>query len=80
MDKAIPDTPFTRNASWTLANLCRGKPAPKYNQIRKAIPTLIKILIQNTQEEIITDICWGLSYLADGAKEKIDDFLDVRLV
>lgn len=28
LDKALPDTSFTRNASWALANLCRGKPAP----------------------------------------------------
>jgi hypothetical protein len=44
--------------------------------IRKAIPILIKVLVENNLEEIMVDICWALSYLADGAKEKINDFLD----
>lgn len=37
-------------------------------------------MVENTSEEIITDICWALSYLADGAKEKIDDFLEPMLI
>lgn len=36
--------------------------------------------MENNLEEIIIDICWALSYLADGAKEKINDFLDARLI
>lgn len=36
--------------------------------------------MENNLEEIIVDICWALSYLADGAKEKINDFLDARLI
>lgn len=47
LDKGVPDTSFTRNASWALANLCRGKPPPKYQEIRSAIPTLIKVLVEN---------------------------------
>jgi len=57
-----------RNASWTLSNLCRGKPAPDYKLIRKSIPTLINVLVQNDKDDIITDVCWALSYLSDSAK------------
>jgi len=49
-----------RNASWTLSNLCRGKPAPDYKLIRKSIPTLINVLVQNDKDDIITDVCWAL--------------------
>jgi importin subunit alpha-6/7 len=28
LDKAQPGSEFIKNASWALANLCRGQPAP----------------------------------------------------
>lgn len=48
--------------------------------VRRAIPTLIKILVENDKEDIITDICWALSYLSDGAQERIHDLLDIGLL
>jgi hypothetical protein len=48
--------------------------------VRRAVPTLIKVLVENDKEDIITDICWALSYLSDGAKERIDDLLDPALL
>jgi len=71
LDKAPIGSSFLRNASWALSNLCRGRPQPDYNLVRRAIPTLIKVLVENDKEEIITDICWALSYLSDGAKDRI---------
>lgn len=71
LDQAPPGTSFMRNASWALSNLCRGRPQPDYNLVRRAIPTLIKVLVENDKEDIITDICWALSYLSDGAKDRI---------
>jgi importin subunit alpha-6/7 len=65
-----------RNASWALSNLCRGRPQPDYSLVRRAIPTLIKVLVENDKEDIITDICWALSYLSDGAKERVNDLLN----
>ena len=41
---------------------------------------MIKVLVENDKEDIITDICWALSYLSDGAKERIDDLLDQKLL
>lgn len=38
------------------------------------------MLIENDKEDIITDICWALSYLSDGSKERIPDLLDKRLL
>jgi importin subunit alpha-1 len=80
LDQAQPGTSFTRNEAWALSNLCRGRPPPKYELLRRAIPTLIKVLVENDSEDIITDICWALSYLSDGAKERIGDLLQTDLL
>jgi importin subunit alpha-1 len=62
---------FVRNASWTLANFCRGRPAPNFEQVKRCIPSLARVLIQNDSEEILTDICWAMSYISDGGKTHI---------
>lgn len=59
-----------RNATWTLSNFCRGKPQPEFNMVRGALPTLAQ-LIHSMDEEVLTDACWALSYLSDGANDKI---------
>jgi importin subunit alpha-6/7 len=66
LDKSQPGTTFVRNASWTLANCCRGKPAPDYKKLVHCISSLAKVLIENDYEEIIGDVCWALSYISDG--------------
>jgi hypothetical protein len=53
LDKSIPNTTFTRNASWALANICRGKPMVPANLIARAIPSLAKVLVENDNPEII---------------------------
>lgn len=62
---------FKRNASWTLANLCRGKPNPPFEMVKEALPALGKILLEHDQEEIITDILWAFSYVSDGTDNKM---------
>ena len=80
LKQATPQTSFMRNASWALSNLCRGRPQPKYEKVRVAIPTLIKVLVENDDDLIVNDICWALSYLSDGEKQRIDDLSDIRLL
>ena len=80
LNQAPPGTSFMRNASWALSNLCRGRPQPDYNLVKGAIPTLIKVLVENDKEDIITDVCWALSYLSDGAKERVNDLLQPSLL
>lgn len=63
-----------RNATWTLSNFCRGKPPPAFAQTKQALPTLAR-LIHLTDEEVLTDACWALSYLSDGANEKIQEVI-----
>ncbi|CAK4742800.1 unnamed protein product [Aphanomyces euteiches] len=64
-----------RNATWTLSNFCRGKPAPHFDHVRPALSTLAQ-LIYTQDEEVLTDACWALSYLSDGNNEKIQAIIE----
>mmetsp|Transcript_2861 Transcript_2861/g.4325 ORF Transcript_2861/g.4325 Transcript_2861/m.4325 type:complete len:452 (+) Transcript_2861:3-1358(+) len=64
-----------RNATWTLSNFCRGKPQPSFDRVCSALPTLAQ-LIFNSDEEVLTDACWALSYLSDGPNEKIQAVIE----
>ena len=68
-----------RNACWTLSNLTRGKPAPEWSTIRNALPLLSRLL-QYSDDEVIADACWGLSYLSDGPSERIDEILSTGVL
>jgi HEAT repeat protein len=53
-----------RNATWSLSNLCRGKPQPKFEQISSVLPMLAKLVMMD-DVEVITDAMWALSYISD---------------
>jgi importin subunit alpha-1 len=57
---------FIRNATWTISNLCRGKPPPRWSLIAKALPTLAR-LVHHSDEEVLVDVCWALSYICEPA-------------
>jgi len=59
-----PTVSLLRNATWAISNLCRGKPQPDFNTVRHAIPCL-NYLLSSTDEEVLTDACWAISYLTD---------------
>ncbi|CAA7057441.1 unnamed protein product [Microthlaspi erraticum] len=68
-----------RNATWTLSNFCRGKPQPPFDQVSPALPALER-LIHSTDEEVLTDACWALSYLSDGTNDKIQSVIEAGVV
>lgn len=43
-------------------------------QTKLALPTLAR-LIYSTDEEVLTDACWALSYLSDGTNDKIQEVI-----
>lgn len=67
-----------RNATWTLSNLCRGKPQPPFELVKPALATLAR-LIYNEDEEVLTDACWALSYLSDGLNDRIQAVIDAAV-
>lgn len=68
-----------RNATWTLSNLCRGKPPPSFEMVKPALGTLAH-LIYFDDEEVLTDACWALSYLSDGINDKIKAVVESGVV
>lgn len=80
LDRAIPGSSFVRNASWTLSNLCRGRPAPDFFKVQRAIPSLAKVLIENDVEDILIDVCWAMSYLSDGGEDRIPVILATNVL
>jgi len=53
-----------RNATWTLSNLCRGKPQPAFEKIQRIVP-MVAYLVNSDDVEVLTDSCWALSYISD---------------
>lgn len=80
LDRASPGSSFVRNASWTLSNLCRGRPAPDFEKVQRAIPSLAKVLIENDVDDILIDVCWAMSYLSDGGEERIPIILSTNVL
>jgi hypothetical protein len=71
LDQSPPGTSLVRNASWALSNFCRGRPPPDFDKVKRAIPSLAKVLVENDNEDILVDVCWAMSYLSDGGEDRI---------
>lgn len=75
VNSANPRISLVRNATWTLSNLCRGKPSPTWDQVAPSLPLLV-MLLQASDDEILTDACWSFSYLSDGVSDSIKGIVD----
>lgn len=80
LDKSLPGTSLVRNASWALSNLVRGRPSPDFNKIKRSITSLCKVLVENDHEDILTDVCWSLSYISDGGEKKVPILISTNIL
>eukprot|EP00771_Trimastix_marina_P001518 gnl/Trimastix_PCT/2599.p1 GENE.gnl/Trimastix_PCT/2599~~gnl/Trimastix_PCT/2599.p1 ORF type:complete len:593 (+),score=183.00 gnl/Trimastix_PCT/2599:62-1840(+) len=65
-----------RNATWTLSNMCRGK--PPFHLVSPALPYLAR-LIYSEDEDVLSDACWALSYLSDAPLDGIQQVIEARV-
>lgn len=69
---SAPTLPSCRaNVTWTISNLCRGKPRPQFNRVSPALPLLISLLTSHHTDTVM-DAAWALSYLSDGSNDEIE--------
>jgi importin subunit alpha-6/7 len=67
MSSISPNISLIRNSTWTLSNLCRGKPPPDFQFIAPCINTLFKLLSCN-DFETLSDASWAVSYISDDSE------------
>lgn len=57
------DKNLIRQVAWTLSNLCRGNPLPKYDSIKNGIVALCYIVKAGVLDrENLIDCLWAISY------------------
>jgi importin subunit alpha-1 len=69
-------TPVTllHNMTWTISNLCRGKPPPPLSAVASVLPYLTA-MTQYPDSLLVADALWSLSYISDGTSDRISAVL-----
>ncbi|CAD8174198.1 unnamed protein product [Paramecium pentaurelia] len=75
-----PNKNTIKHCTWSLSNLCRGKPIPDFKYVKNALPVFCKVIIDETDPEVLTDACWALSYLSDGDNSRLQTVIDSQVV
>ena len=68
-----------RNSVWCMSNLCRGKPSPDWERIKACLPILAQCL-HHSDEQILSDACWGIAYTSDGTGDRFSAIIDFGIV
>lgn len=65
-------------AAWCLSNFSRGKPIPRFEQIRGSVPTMVNHFLYTDINELGDDVMWALGYISDGDNDHIEYMLGNR--
>ena len=68
------------NVTWTVSNLCRGKPSPDLHLVGPAIQTLSMLITKEVSNDVMVDAVWALSYLSDGDNDRIGRVMENNTV
>ncbi|KAJ5123289.1 armadillo-type protein [Penicillium atrosanguineum] len=73
------DSPHCRDFVLGAATSAGARPPqPDWNTIAPALPVLAK-LIYMLDDEVLIDACWAISYLSDGANDKIQAVIEAGI-
>ncbi|KAH8739525.1 importin alpha [Cryptosporidium ryanae] len=72
--KVSGKTSILRTATWTVNNLCRGRPPPPFEMVSGSLSILCRLLYF-PDLEVMTDACWALSYISDGPNDRVEAVL-----
>jgi hypothetical protein len=76
LSNSEPNSMLARNCAWCITNLLRGKPLPIIDEMYFLVPILINIMQTNTLKEVLSDACWGISYISDAGEKAIVRILE----
>ncbi|CAD8127988.1 unnamed protein product [Paramecium sonneborni] len=68
---------------WCLANLCIGRPSPKFEIIRPAFNIFMKVIMYEptqTNIKMMNDAIWALGYMLDGEPTRIQILIDNGII
>lgn len=64
---------------WCLANMCIGRPSPKFELIRPAFNIFMKVIMYEPTPiniKMINDAIWALGYMLDGEPTRINILIE----
>lgn len=69
-----PGVTLLRCATWAMSNCLRSKPIPELHLVKAALP-IATGLLQQTDDAVLIDAAWALSYASDGPNDRIEAVL-----
>ena len=71
-----PRLQLVKTIAWTISNFCRGRdPFPSWDTVCTVLPVLAK-MVYHQDPEVVGDSCWSVSFLSDGANDRIQAVID----
>ncbi|CAD8206124.1 unnamed protein product [Paramecium pentaurelia] len=68
---------------WCLANLCIGRPSPRFDKVKLAFEIFAKVIMEEFNQQnlkMINDAIWALGYMIDGEPNRITALINSGVV